>query len=125
METLEIVYNNEKITVILPQVGMVGTMFVGSDRYVVCCNTVFSNKKCGIVILYQLNERNVDKFIYKDNEGTEYLKSDAYNEFLPNNETIYYSLRKNGIWYPVGCKMQVGCHGVKFGFARPYQDPSF
>ena len=125
MDTLEIVYNNEKITVLLPQVGMVGTMFVGSDRYVVCCNTVFSNKKCGIVILYQLDERNVDKFIYKDNEGTEYLKSDTYNEFLPNNETIYYSLRKNGIWYPVGCKMQAGCHGVKFGFARPYQDPSF
>lgn len=125
METLEVKINNEVRKVILPQIGMVGTMFVGSDRYVVCCNTVLSNKKCGLVVVHEISEKNIHKYIKKDNESVEFLTDNAFNELVPGNDTIYYSLRKNGVWYPVGNKIAPGCSGVKFGFANPYMDPSF
>lgn len=115
-----------EVNVPLPVPGSVGTMFCGSDRYIVCCNTVLSNKKCGLVILYDVNK---EKDIIKGDDGYEYLNSVAYNRILGNpqnhSKQKYYSLRKNGTWYEVGEPIQPGCGGVRFGEGDEYRDPEF
>jgi len=125
METLKMNIRGKEEEIILPVNRLTGTMYVGSDRYFVVCNTVLSNKKCGIVVLYDIDENNYKNYIEVGSDGLEYLKADAYNKMVPNNETRYYSLRKNGVWYPVGQEMRPGCSGVNFGYGRPYLDPSF
>lgn len=126
METLKMnVYGKEK-EIILPVAGMVGTMYVGSDRYTVVCTKVHSNKKCSILYKYDIDERNVDEYVVKGNDGLEYLKEEYFNTIKnEDKEKLEYSLRKNGVWYRVGEPMSPGCCGVTFGHANPYLDPSF
>lgn len=65
METLKIKQaNGSEKAVILPVRGMVGTLHVGSDRYVVCCNAVISNKKVRLVNIYDITEDNKNQYIY-------------------------------------------------------------
>lgn len=125
METLKMnVYGKEQ-EVILPVRRMLGTMYVGSDRHAVVCNNVKSNKKCSIVVLYDITENNYENFIEKDKDGLEYLKKEYYDKMVNNEDSRSYSLRKNGIWYPVGQEIRPGCSGIHFGYVRPYLDPSF
>lgn len=127
METLKMnVYGKEQ-EIILPVKKMVGTVFYGSDRYVVVCTNVYSNKKCSIVILYRIEENNYKEYVKTDKDGIEYLKDEFYDKFMNEYEIekINYSLRKNGVWYPIGNPIQSGCGGIRFGYAMPYQDPSF
>lgn len=118
------VYGREQ-EVILPVKRLMATMYVGSDRYSAVCDNVKSNKKCSIVVLYGINEDNYENFIEKDKDGLEYLKKEHYDEMVNDEDSRSYSLRKNGVWYPVGQEMRPGCGGISFGYARPYLDPSF
>ena len=125
METLKIKqFDGSEKTVILPIRGMVGTLHVGSDRYVVCCNVVWSNKKVGLVHIFDITEDNKDKYIY-EKDGAEYLTDEAYNKFVHGIDTLPYSLRKNGTWHTVGSITEPGCCSVTFGHAYPYLDPDF
>lgn len=107
METIKIKQaDGSEKTVILPVRGMVGTLHVGSDRYVVCCKAVISNKKVRLVNIYDITEDNKDQYIYeKDGE--------------------LYSLRKNGTWREVGIPTRESCCIVTFGHANPHLDPGF
>ena len=108
--------------VILPVRGMVGTLHVGSDRYVVCCKDAISNKKVCLVNIYDITEDNKDQYIY-EKDGVEYLKDEAFNKFMRDGEL--YSLRKNGTWREVGIPTRQSCCIVTFGHANPHLDPDF
>lgn len=125
METIKIKqFDGSEKTVILPVRGMVGTLYAGSDRYVVCCNVVWSNKKVGLVRIFDITEDNKDKYVY-EKDGVEYLTDEAFNKFVHGIDTLPYSLRKNGTWHTVGSKTEPGCCSVTFGHAYPYLDPDF
>ena len=108
--------------VILPVRGMVGTLHVGSDRYVVCCKAVISNKKVRLVNIYDITEDNKDQYIY-EKDGVEYLTDEAFNKFMRDGEL--YSLRKNGTWREVGIPTRESCCIVTFGHTNPHIDPDF
>ena len=123
METLKIKQaDGSEKTVILPVRGMVGTLHVGSDRYVVCCKDAISNKKVLLVNIYDITEDNKDQYIYEKN-GVEYLRDEAFNKFMRDGEL--YSLRKNGTWREVGIPTRQSCCIVKLGYANPHLDPDF
>lgn len=123
METLKIKQaNGSEKAVILPVRGMVGTLHVGSDRYVVCCNAVISNKKVRLVNIYDITEDNKNQYIY-EKDGVEYLTDEAFNKFVCGGEL--YSLRKNGTWREVGIPTRESCCIVTFGKANPHLDPEF
>lgn len=125
METIKIKqFDGSEKTVILPVCGMVGTLYAGSDRYVVCCNVVWSNKKVGLVRIFDITEDNKDKYVY-EKDGVEYLTDEAFNKFVHGIDTLPYSLRKNGTWHTVGSKTEPGCCSVTFGHAYPHLDPDF
>ena len=125
METIKIKqFDGSEKTVILPVCGMVGTLYAGSDRYVVCCNVVWSNKKVGLVRIFDITEDNKDKYVY-EKDGVEYLTDEAFNKFVHSIDTLPYSLRKNGTWHTVGSKTELGCCSVTFGHAYPHLDPDF
>ena len=123
METIKIKqFDGSEKTVILPVRGMVGTLHVGSDRYVVCCKDVISNKKVCLVNIYDITEDNKDQYIY-EKDGVEYLTDEAFNKFMRDGEL--YSLRKNGTWREVGIPTRQSCCIVTFGYANPHLDPDF
>ena len=123
METLKIKQSDgSEKTVILPVRGMVGTLHVGSDRYVVCCKDAISNKKVCLVNIYDITEDNKDQYIY-EKDGVEYLTDEAFNKFMRDGEL--YSLRKNGTWREVGIPTRESCCIVTFGHANPHLDPDF
>lgn len=125
METIKIKqFDGSEKTVILPVRGMVGTLHAGSDRYVVCCNVVWSNKKVGLVRIFDITEDNKDKYVY-EKDGVEYLTDEAFNKFVHGIDTLPYSLRKNGTWHTVGSKTEPRCCSVTFGHAYPHLDPDF
>lgn len=125
METIKIKqFDGSEKTVILPVRGMVGTLYAGSDRYVVCCNVVWSNKKVGLIRIFDITEDNKDKYVY-EKDGVEYLTDEAFNKFVHGIDTLPYSLRKNGTWHTVGSKTEPGCCSVTFGHAYPHLDPDF
>lgn len=115
-----------EVNVPLPVPGSVGTMFCGSDRYIVVCNTVLSNKKVGLMIVYGVDK---EKDIIKGDDGYEYLCSPAYNRLLGSwknhGQQKYYSLRKSGYWHEVGEPKRPGCSVVTFGYGEEYTDPDF
>lgn len=125
-QTLKIVNNNKEIEVVLPVSGMLGTMFVGSDRYAVVCTKVSSNKRCELVVFYDFDDIDKEDLII-DEDGIEYLSEKAmYKHNLINVfNSVKYSLRKNGLWYESGTTTKRGCCGVIFGKANPYIDPNF
>lgn len=136
-ETLKMIVRNHEVEVTLPTTGMLGTYFVGSDRYAVVCLRTFSNKRCEIVLLYGYDEIEPENIITTE-DGTMYLDEKIVERYAAAkvlhemkypgetpHEFIEYSLRKNGVWYPKGNPVRPGCGGVIFGYADPYRDPSF
>ena len=134
--------------VIEPKVGMLGTYFVGSDRYAIAVAKVITNKKIFVIdvnsealenktidnngiewisdeyITEYLNKytpnEEVCKRMYGDDYKPEYLENEL--EYFYNSET--YSLRKNGRWVHIGEGLWA-CGSIHLGVADPYIDPSF
>jgi hypothetical protein len=136
-QTLKMTVNNHEVEITIPTTGMLGTYFVGSDRYAVVCLHAFSNKKCNLAILYDY-ENIAPSHIITTEDGTMYLDEEMIAKYAgkkaleeakyPDEESynfLDYSLRKNGVWYRKGDPIQPGCGGVIFGTANPYRDPSF
>lgn len=127
MEKIKVKVYGGTREVILPVEGMMGTYYVGSDRYAVVCLKV-NNKKCELAICYNITEDNLNKYVHTEDDGGIYMDPDVFKKFkkkLDEDEIMGYSLRKNGIWYRIGSPMSPGCGGVAFGFCQPYMDPSF
>lgn len=97
------------------KVGMMATMFVGSDRYAMV--VVGHPSKNRIEVEHYL--KSVHGSIHVEN-GIEYanVKSDEHYDSYP------YSYRKNGCWMPVGVDMWGTC-SVHVGKGDEYRDPNF
>ena len=126
-----------------PSVGMLGTYYVGSDRYAVVVTAVETPRKIHILTLYDFDDS--DRIVTED--GIEYYAHDIdeliaknapkyHPEFGDNameiyesevrrmNDTTTYTLRKNGRWLRKGDWLW-DCGAVHLGKADPYLDPSF
>ena len=107
---------------VTPTVGMLGTMYVGTDRYAVMCTKVSSPKRVKVVTLYNFESIPADCFEKKD--GIEYMKKEYFDNNFSNDDGLPYSFRKNGRWMPMGLSAWGTC-SIHFGVADPYQDPCF
>lgn len=116
---------------ITPEVGIGGTMCVGSDEYMVVVTAILSSKR--MKVAHVLDDHK-DKFV-KDENGIERLPLDlikVYQEYEKFHQDdghpwympIEYSLRKNGLWIQKGDgKWSTGF--VILGEANEYMDPGF
>lgn len=133
--------------VLTPEVGMLGTYFVGSDRYAIVVFKVITAKKIMVLKDY-VDESILEKKVVRN--GIEYLPEDVLNGLVeratPNREEygIYannsdeifewdlnrfnkestYTLRKNGRWIEAGRGLWE-CGSIHLGVADPYLDPCF
>ena len=96
-------------------VGTGVTYYCGSDRYAYTVIEVLSPTKLVI-------QEDVDTLVSKNEktgESQEYTFAPN-----PNGQVVDISLRKNGLWYPVGEKVIRGCY-YKPGDRRQYSDPGY
>ncbi len=111
-----------------PKVGMVATMFVGSDRYAMVVTEVFNNKK--IKVTY-IDHEDMNSIIVNEN-SSDYLPDNIMNKYASINDNrtgwegvgSVYTYRKNKRWMPQG----EGCWGtcsIHLGKAENYRDPNF
>ena len=121
---------------VMPKPGMLGTMFVGSDRYIVICAHVLSPKKVVVITdCFDFYEKYKDLIIERDgcqfipnelrnklrNSAIDFVIHNGIMEFMGEN---IYSLRKNGKWFKKG----ENCWGtgfIKWGIGENYIDPEF
>ena len=126
-----------------PSVGMLGTYYVGSDRYAVVVTAVETPRKIHLLTLYGFDDS--DRIVTED--GTEYYAHDIdeliakhtpkyhpefgeaamkvyENEIKRMNDVTTYTLRKNGRWMQKGEGLW-GAGAVHLGKADPYRDPCF
>lgn len=109
----------------MPLPGMLGTEYVGSDRYVVVCVSVDSPKRITVAKLWDIDENNIDNHpdIEKDDEGIMWIK-DLSKERTYNFSR--WSLRKNkrGKEYWKEMNKDYSSY-IDWGKANPYRDPDF
>ena len=107
-----------------PTPGMLGTEYVGSDRYAVVCLSVDSPKRITIARLWDLDEYNVknNPRINIDDEGVMYLID--LNTKIRTGEKWSLRTNKNGYqsWKKMNSSYSTSIH---WGIADPYRDPSF
>ena len=120
---------NCRKSVSTPEVGMLGTKYVGSDRYAVVVTKVFSPKKIEAVTLYDYDRYYSCYAKVKD--GIEYLGPDGLKEVMENykkteyhNPYFIYTFRKNKRWIMAGLGMWETC-SIHLGIADEYRDPCF
>ena len=104
---------------IMPLPGMMGTEFVGSDRYGVVCVSVDSPKRITVCKLWGLDE-GCDKTnpnIKTDENGIMW-----WNGKINEHDCSKWSLRKGGRWKQMGKEWSGAVH---FGVCDPYRDPDF
>ncbi len=110
-------YMNCKMSSIEPKVGMVGTMYVGSDRYPIVVTRVFSPKK--ISICHMTDEDWKEYETYNESNLPDVIDVSGYH-----NDNIIYTYRKNKRWMPQGFGQWETC-SIHLGKANLYLDPSF
>lgn len=109
----------------IPLPRMLGTEYVGSDRYVVVCVSVDSPKRISVAKLWDIDENNIDNHpnIEKDDEGIMWIK-DLSKERTYN--TSKWSLRKNKRGREYWKEMNKDYSStIYWGEANPYRDPDF
>lgn len=133
---------------IMPTPGMLGTYFVGSDRYEVVCAKVLSPKRVIVLDIHDPKKKIVDGIEYYDGDIEQFLKDnmpsldkeyarakkygyskeDAEADYVFNMKRFehdsYFSLRKGGRWLHKGAN-RFSTGAVHFGHAERYLDPSF
>lgn len=123
-----------------PTVGMMGTQFVGSDRYKVVCVKVLSPKKVVVATLGDFKVNTVDNLDYYDGDINElyertialpsWVKEEQWEEgeleeFKQRTfDENVYSLRKNGRWLRKGQPAHY-TGAIHWGKADEYRDPCF
>lgn len=112
----------EKNALVEPKVGLMGTMFVGSDEYPVVIVDVISKKKVNVVIMY---ENDYDQDVTIDSCGNDIYKYDTNDLKVDlGNRMLTYTLRKNNRWVREHDGLW-SCGAVVFGKANKYIDPNF
>ena len=104
---------------IMPKPGMMGTEFVGSDRYGVVCVSVDSPKRVTVCKLWGLEEgcEKTNPNIKIDEDGVMWWFGPRDEEDLSK-----WSLRKGGRWKEMNKDYSGAIH---FGICDPYRDPDF
>ena len=109
----------------MPQVGMLGTEYSGSDRYAVVCLSVNSPKRITVGKLSNIDENTVENHpnIEIDDNGIMWLKNIA-DEPTYSIETWSFRTNKRGrqVWKEMG---KDGSSYIHWGKANPYRDPDF
>lgn len=108
-----------------PKPGMMGTEYVGSDRYAVVCVDNLTPKRILLKRLHEFDENNIynQSNISVDEDGVMW-----YEDFhkIDKKKCETYSKRKKGEWRKLVKTGQYGYSSpVYFGSAQPYRDPSF
>lgn len=123
-----------------PTEGMMGTMFVGSDRYKVVCVKVLSPTRVVVAEHGNFPVKTVDNLDYYDGDVTalyertvalptwvnrETWEPGEFEEFKKRNfDEHVFSRRRNGRWLEKG-KPAHSTGAIHWGKADEYRDPSF
>lgn len=111
---------------LMPEVGMLGTEYVGSDRYSVVCVKVNSPKRITVCRLWGLDDGMVDNNpdIMIDDEGIMWMEKNDWekDKYSCGKEEIW-SLRQNNRWCESGASRRSS--SISWGIASPYRDPNF
>lgn len=109
----------------MPIPGMLGTEYVGSDRYSVVCISVDSPKRISVAKLLDLDEDNIknNPNIEIDDDGIMWIK-DMSKEKTYITSKWSLRTRKNGkqYWKEMNKDYSSTIH---WGEANPYRDPDF
>lgn len=109
-----------------PEPGMLGTQYVGSDRYVIVCISVDSPKRITAKRVYSIDENNVkdNPNIRVDAKGVMWAKDLSKLELSKEEK---WSLRTNKFgnqsWHEMGSSRKSS--SIHWGIADPYRDPDF
>ena len=123
-----------------PVAGMMGTMFVGSDRYKVVCVKVLSPKRVLTAWLGDFPVKTVDGLDYYDGDvntlysritqvpgwaNAEHMTEEDIKELIQHEiDDNTYTLRQNGRWIKKGSPAH-STGAIHWGKADEYRDPSF
>ncbi|MBQ3415350.1 MAG: hypothetical protein IJH39_08420 [Clostridia bacterium] len=111
----------------MPKPRMLGTEYVGSDRYAVVCVSVDSPKRITVKRVWELDENNVKEHpnIDIDDEGV--MWAIDINKFNMSEDGKKWSLRTNKrgkeSWHEMGSSSRSS--SIHWGIADPYRDPNF
>lgn len=102
-----------------PLPGMLGTMYCGSDSYVIVCISNDTQTRITLCTLYGLDEYNIkdNPDISIDDEGVMWIDLDKYKKYHPSNSE-HWSRRKNGKWKEMNKSFSSGIH---WGIGKPHQ----
>lgn len=110
----------------MPKSGMLGTEYVGSDRYSVICISVDSPKRITLKRLWGLDENLIagNGDIMFGEEGEMYMtEADWHKDVYCAGKDEKWSLRGNKGWRKMGESTRSS--SIHWGIASPYRDPSF
>lgn len=111
----------------MPKPGMLGTEYVGSDRYAVVCVSVDSPKRITVKRVWELDENNIKEHpnIDIDDEGV--MLAIDIDKFRMSEDGKKWSLRTNKrgkeSWHEMGSSSRSS--SIHWGIAYPYRDPDF
>lgn len=111
----------------MPKPGMLGTEYVGSDRYAVVCVSVDSPKRITVKRVWELDENNVKEHPNIDIDGEGVMWAIDIDKFRMSEDGKKWSLRTNKrgkeSWHEMGSSRRSS--SIHWGIADPYRDPSF
>ena len=121
---------NAEMSVLEPELGMVGTMFVGTDRYAMVVTEVFNKKKVRVdyiddnemQYIVQAEGKKWDRLPWCFIQANHVRTNDAHTGWEGRGKI--YTYRRNLRWMPEG----QGCWGIcsiHLGKAENYRDPNF
>ena len=121
---------NAKMSVLKPELGMVATMFVGTDRYAIVVTEVFNDKKIRVDYLEDSEMSNVatvegknwDRFPWTLLCSNHVTVNDSHNGYHGVGRVFTY--RRNKRWMQEGHDCWVTC-SIHLGKAENYRDPNF
>lgn len=113
-------YMNCEMSSTNPRVGMVATMFVGSDRYPMVVTKVYTPKKISVCHMIDEDWKKYEKYETSSDANEEIIIDTS--KYMEKN--ITYTYRKNHRWMPAGSGMWETC-SIHLGKADYYMDPSF
>ena len=115
----------------MPEAGMLGTEYVGSDRYAVVCISVDSPKRVSLLRLGFDDEDEMMRIldIDTDSDGVQRVSDETLEEIkksLSYGDIEKWSMRRghNGknYWKEMNKAYSTTVH---WGIAKPYRDPDF
>ena len=115
-----------------PKIGMLGTEYVGSDRYGVVCTQVYTPRKVAVGRLWNLSEDNIknNPDILIDEEGVMWMSPDVLKKYGVNSsyDIERWTLRTNKTtgkksWHEE--RKARRSSSIHWGIASPHRDMDF